>query len=322
MSKPINNFKLGLFALCGLAILIVGLLAFGARTYFEPTSNYETYIAGDVTGLTVGSGVELRGVKVGKVTRIDFSWTEYEVSEPNYIVVQFEMRNDIEPRSRSAGATQNDLLQDAIRRGLRARIKTEGITGASVLSLEYVDPAENPPIHVPWTPKNTYIPSAPGEFVELLASVEKVLRDVQNLDFKAMNQLLVSDLQSAGRVLNHAGQFDFASLSTNTEALLAEVRQSNTKLKSLLQNTDSTINKMKLQKLTQDLDTLANQLEDTVTKLQPGLANINFNALNETLINARQTINDLDETLGELKQYPSGFIFGSPPAPVKGIEKK
>ena len=320
MSKPINNFKLGLFTLCGLAILVVGLLAFGVRTYFEPTSKFETYMAGDVTGLTVGSGVELRGVNVGKVTGIDFSWTEYEFSEPSYIVVQFEMRKDIEPRT--AGATQNDLLQAAINRGLRARIKTKGITGASVLSLEYVDPTENPPVKVPWTPKNTYIPSAPGEFVELLASVQKVLHSVQNLDTRAMNQLLVSDLQSAGRVLNRAEQFDFASLSTNAIALLSEVRDSNTRLKSLLQNTDSTLTKMKLQKLSQDFDTLAIQLQDTIKKLEPGVANINFNELNETLINARQTINDLDETLGELKQYPSGFIFGSPPAPVKGIEKQ
>ena len=320
MSKPINNFKLGVFTLCGLAILIAGLLAFGVRTFFEPTSSYETYIAGDVTGLTVGSGVELRGVNVGKVTHIDFSWTEYEATQPSYIVVRFEMRKDIAPRT--TVATQNELLQDAIRQGLRARIKTKGITGASVLSLEYVDPIENPPAHVPWTPKNTYIPSAPGEFSELLASVEKVLHDAQNLDFKAMNQGLVSDLQSAGQVLDHARQVDFASLSTNAVALLVEVRESNTRLKSLLQDTDSTLNKMKLQKLAQDLDRLVNQLEDTVAKLQPGLDNINFNELNETIMNARQAINELDETLGKLKQYPSGFIFGSPPAPVKGIEKK
>ena len=73
MSKPINNFKLGLFTLCGVALFVAGIIVFGARSYFKPTQQYETYIAGDVTGLTVGSGVELRGVNVGKVTGIDFS---------------------------------------------------------------------------------------------------------------------------------------------------------------------------------------------------------------------------------------------------------
>src|SRR5580658_4163434 len=140
MSKPINNFKLGLFTLGGLALLVIGLLAFGARSYFQPTSTYETYIEGDVTGLTVGSGVELRGVNVGKVTGIDFSWTEYQMTDPSYIVVQFVMRNDIEPGA--PGAAQDELLQAAVNHGLRARIKAKGITGTSVLAIEYVDPVE------------------------------------------------------------------------------------------------------------------------------------------------------------------------------------
>ena len=318
MSKPINNFKLGLFTLGGLALLVAGLLAFGARSYFQPTSTYETYIAGDVTGLAVGSAVELRGVNVGKVTHIDFSWTEYEATQPSYIVVQFVMRDDIEPTS--PGAARNDLLQAAIQRGLRARIKAKGITGTSVLSLEYVDPVENPPTQVPWTPKYTYIPSAPGEIVELLAAVEKVLHNVQGFDFSALNEHVQYDLKSAGNLLDKVGQFDFGGLSTNANGLLTEVRDSNTRLKSLLQDTDNTITRAQLEKLTRDLDSLANQLQDTVARLEPGVANIDFDALNQTLANARQTIRDLDETLAQLKQYPSGFLFGRPPSTVKGIE--
>ena len=317
MSQPINNFKLGLFTLGGVALLVTALLAFGARSYFEPTSEFETYIQGDVTGLAVGSAVELRGVRVGKVTHIDFSWTEYEPTQPSYIVVEFEMRNDIAPRSPGAG---NDLLQTAIQRGLRARVKAKGITGTSILSLEYVNPIENLPVQVPWTPKYTYIPSAPGEFGELLASVEKTLHNLERLDFNAMNQLLLGDLKSAGRLLDKAGQLDFGSLSTNANSLLTDLRSSNTKLKSLIQDTDDTIQKVKLEKLTRDLDSLAGQLQDVVTRVEPGVANIDFNALNQTLANARQTIRDLDDALTELKQYPSGFLFGKPPPPVKGVE--
>jgi ABC-type transporter Mla subunit MlaD len=318
MSQPINNFKLGIFTLVGLALLVVGLLAFGARNYFQPTSTYETYIAGEVTGLAVGSAVELRGVNVGKVTRIDFSWTEYEVSDPSYIVVQFVMRDDIEPGS--PGAARDELLQSAIQRGLRARITAKGITGTSVLSLQYVDPVENPPVQVPWKPKNTYIPSAPGEFVELLAAVQKILHNFQGLDFHALNDHVQYDLKSAGNVLDRVGQFDFGNLSTNANSLLADLRGSNAKLKLLLQDADNTINRAQLEKLSRDVDTLTGQLQDTVTRLEPGVANIDFDALNKTLINANQTIRDLDETLAQLKQYPSGFIFGKPPAPVKGVQ--
>ena len=317
MSQPINNFKLGLFTLVGVALLVVALLAFGARTYLVPTSEFETYIKGDVTGLEAGSAVELRGVRVGKVTGIDFSWTEYEPTQPSYIVVDFEMRNDIAPRSPGTG---NDLLQTAIQRGLRARVKAKGITGTSILSLEYVDPADNPPVQVPWTPRYTYIPSAPGEFGELLASVQKVLHNVGDLDFNAMNRLLLADMKSAGQLLDKAGEFDFSGLSTNANSLLMDLQDTNTRLKSFIQDTDNTFQKVKLEKLSADLDNLAGQLQDTVARLEPRVANIDFDELNHTLTNARQTLRDMDDVLANLKEYPAGFLFGKPPSPVTGTE--
>jgi phospholipid/cholesterol/gamma-HCH transport system substrate-binding protein len=281
MSTPTNNFKLGLFTLCGLVILIVGILAFGARNYFEPTSMYETYIEGDVAGLAVGSAVELRGVRVGKVTHINFSWSEYQETQPDYVVVEFEIRDDVTPLP--PGKARSEMLQTAISHGLRARLKSQGITGTSFLSLENVNPDENPPAQVPWTPKHIYIPAAPSQFGELLTSLEKSLHNVEHLDFSNINQLVQGDLKSAGQVLDKVNQVNFGGLGTNANSLLTESRA-------------------------------------TVVQLQPALANIDFNALNQTLANAQRTIRDMDDVLTELKSYPSGFIFGSPPPAVKEVQ--
>jgi len=46
-----------------------------------------------VSGLSVGSAVELRGVRVGKVTSIGFSWNDYQDASPGYVVVVFEIWN-------------------------------------------------------------------------------------------------------------------------------------------------------------------------------------------------------------------------------------
>ena len=281
MNTTTHNFKLGLFTLCGLAILIAGILAFGARSYFEPTSTYETYIAGDVTGLAVGSAVELRGVNVGKVKRIGFSWNEYQETTPTYIVVEFEMRDDVIPLP--PGTARSEIVQSAIKSGLRARLKSEGITGTSILSLEDLNPADNPPVQVPWTPRHTYVPAAPGQFSELLASIEKSLHNVERLDFSNINQLVQGDLKSAGQVLDRVNQVDFGSLGTNANSLLTESRA-------------------------------------TVAQLQPTLANFDFNSLNQTLANAQRTLHDLDDVLAELKNYPSGFFLGAPPPPVKEVQ--
>ena len=281
MSKTTNHFKLGVFTLCGLAILIAGILVFGARSYFEPTSLFETYVEGDVTGLAVGSAVELRGVRVGKITRIGFSWSEYQESTPSYVVVEFEMRDDVAPLP--PGEARSEMLESAVKRGLRARLKSQGVTGTSILSLEYLNPDENPPAKVLWTPKHTYIPAAPGQLGELLASIEKTLRNLEQLNFSNINELVQGDLKSAGQVLDKLNQLDFRSLGTNANSLLTESRA-------------------------------------TISQLQPAIANIDFNALNQTLANAQHTVHDLDDVLAEFKNYPSGFLFGSPPPPVKEVQ--
>lgn len=318
MNTLTNNFKLGLFTLGGLALVVAGILAFGARSYFVPTSVFETYVAGDVTGLAVGSPVELRGVRVGQVRNINFSWNEYNETQPSYVVVEFEMRNDVTPLP--PGAARTEMLETSIKRGLRARLKAQGITGTSILSLEYLNPTENPPAPFPWSPKHTYIPAAPGLLSEMLASIEKSLHNIERLDFGALNQLLQSDLKSAGEVLDRAKQVDFGALSTNANSLLTELRGSNTKLQSFIVDANETVRGMKLEKVARDLDDLLGNLNETVAGLKPGLTNIDFDAFNQTLRNAHRTLGDLDDVVLELKQYPSGFLFGNPPSHVKEVQ--
>jgi ABC-type transporter Mla subunit MlaD len=318
MNKHTNNFKLGLFTLSGLLLLAAGLLAFGARSYFVRTSVFETYVVGEVPGLAVGSPVELRGVRVGKVRKINFSWNEYEETDPSYVVVEFDMRDDVTPLP--PGVARKEMLESAIKRGLRARLKSQGITGTSLLSLEYLNPTQNPAARVPWTPKHPYIPAAPGQLGELLASIEKSLHNFERLDIGALDQLLQGDLKSVGQVLDRAKEVDFGALSTNANSLLTELRGSNTNLQSFIVDADGTLNRMKLEKLSRDLDGLLSEVQGTVAGLKPGLVNIDFEALNQTLANAHRTLDNMNEVLNELKQYPSGFLFGNPPSHVKEVQ--
>jgi ABC-type transporter Mla subunit MlaD len=324
MSVKTNNFKLGLFTLFGIALLVTGVLAFGAWSSFEKKSLFETYVVGDVSGLSVGSAVEFRGVHVGKVSKIGFSWNEYQTNQPGWVVVTFEMRDDVFT-STSANSTR-DQLQAAVEHGLRARLKAQGVTGTSIISLEYLDPAEHPAASVPWTPLNPYIPSAPGLFGDLLASLQKALHQFEHVDIADLNQSIETDLKSVNRVLDKVEQVDLQSLSTNATALLQELRQSNTKLQAFIADTDDTVKKLQLEKLSRDSDTLVTQLQETVAKLEPGLtgdlssANQTLDSVNQTLAKARQAIENMDEVLDELKQYPSGFILGKPPARLKEVQ--
>src|ERR1039458_10278589 len=192
MSAKTNNFKLGLFTLAGLGLLLTGILAFGAWSSFERKSLFETYVPGDVSGLTVGSTVEFRGVRVGKVTRVGFSWNEYQDNQPGCVVVVFEIKDDVFVTPLGKG--WRGQLQAAEDRGLRARLKSLGVTGTCIVSLEYLNPDENPPMKVPWTPRHTYIPSAPGLLGDLLVSLQRVLHLLDHVNVTALNQMAETDL--------------------------------------------------------------------------------------------------------------------------------
>ncbi len=86
MSEKASQFRIGVFVSVGAAILLTGLFVFGIRTAFQPTYMFETYSTDNVEGLSVGSIVTLRGVPVGKVTEIGFSWNMYEVGQPACVV--------------------------------------------------------------------------------------------------------------------------------------------------------------------------------------------------------------------------------------------
>jgi len=158
---------------------------------------------------------------------------------------------------------------------------------------------------------------APSQFTELLASLEKTLHHVEKFDFHSIDQLLEADLKSAGRTLDHVNKIDFRGIGTNANGLLVDPRGSNVKLKALIDTTRETQQKLKLEKLSADLDGLVVDLQQTVAGLRPGLSNIDFDALNQTLVNAKRALKTLDDAVANLKQDPSGFLFGKPPQRIK-----
>ena len=154
MSEKASQLRIGIFVVVGLAILLAALFLFGIRTAFEPTYTLETYVPDNVDGLSVGSVVKLRGVAVGKVTEIGFSWNMYEVIEPAVVVVRFEIRQHISPEMFRKDF--DEALKTVVGRGVRAVIQPQGITGTSIVALQTLDPKAYPPLTFPWKPKHPW----------------------------------------------------------------------------------------------------------------------------------------------------------------------
>ena len=317
-SKP-NDFKIGLFVFFGIVLLLAALFIFGASKWFQGKTVQETYVEGNVDGLKVGAPVTLRGVPVGQVTGINFTWNIYHQTEPRYVYVEFEV--DKKVSLAPPGPDYTRLIEEEVRKGLRARIKSQGLaSGTSLVSLEYVNPTEHPPIKVPWTPQHIYIPSAPGQLSEIMSGLDKTIAGIKQIDFAKIGALAQGDLSTGGKFLNHADELNLPKLGTNIDGLVADMRGLSAQLSGFIGSTNQ-IAKEDLQKISRHADELVGQLQTAATRLDRALANLDFGSLNETLDNLRRASRDLNEALTRIKQYPAGALLGRPPPPAKSVER-
>jgi ABC-type transporter Mla subunit MlaD len=90
-------FKLGLFILIGLGLLVAGAIALGAGRMFEKSIQIETCFDQSIAGVDVGAPVKYRGVTIGHVASIRFprDLNATDAGDPfKYIVVEMSDRSE------------------------------------------------------------------------------------------------------------------------------------------------------------------------------------------------------------------------------------
>jgi ABC-type transporter Mla subunit MlaD len=306
MSERANEFKIGAFVLAGVGLIIVGLVVFAFSRDVEPVYHFETYVEGDVDGLSVGSSVKLRGVAVGQVTSIRFSWIDYPPGNPRCVVIRFDIAKSQSPLP--VGGDLGGQLHDLIESGLRAVVQGQGITGASILALRYADPKKYPPLEYSWTPKHLYIPSAPSELSELLTAVNNTLSSLEKVNFEMLGKSVQAKIDD----------LDVRGISKELEGMIAEGRGTAREIRVQ-------VDAMKLDELGKNANLLLMGLQSTNDRLERTagrLSSLDFRNLNDTLAGTREATRELNDVLAELKRYPAGFLFGDPPPPASAVSKE
>lgn len=305
MNSKANYIRIGIFVLIAIFLFVAGLLAFGARSYFIKKLTYETAVQGDVTGLSVGSSVLYRGIPIGKVSLIELAQNLYASSTSDLIVIQFEVDQSIFKREPTTDERER-LRQQEVGKGLRAMVKAQSITGTSVLFLQYLDPASYPPPPIDYTPDNPYIPSAPSQVTRMLESIEQSLENIQKLNLGGLGTEASNALAQTSLLVEHINRLDLQDTVNKANALLDTL--------------NTTVAGMKLNKLGGNANELVLQLKDTNQKLQTVIEKVGSAPLGETVDSLNADLQTLNQVLLQLKQYPSGFIFGEPPPRAKSVQ--
>ncbi|UCD49540.1 MAG: MCE family protein [Phycisphaerales bacterium] len=197
-----NYFKVGIFVIGALVLITAAVVTLGAGLIGRKEIHFETYFDESVSGLAVGSPVELRGVRVGAVTEIGFvsdindipADSEDQRRPGRYIRVVFA----VSPQHLMELPTEAHIARwtEGIAHGLRVRLSFNLITGQAFLEGTYVDPNRHPVLEVTWTPTYIYVPSVPSELTTMKDSIDKIFYRLEELDVeglvKSMENLFVS----------------------------------------------------------------------------------------------------------------------------------
>ena len=356
MSQKANYFKLGLFVIGAVAAGVAVLVMIGTGRWLKPRAIMETYFNESVQGLDIGSKMKYRGVDIGEVTRISFTYVRYEQDKPmnqrkRYVLVEAKL----EPRLVGTRAA-NDIASPEssaieVERGLRVKLAPQGITGTNYLELDYVD-LPSPVLPIDWKPDSIYIPSAPSTVTTFVNAATEIIERLHRLDIETtianLNRLLVtahdrvasldtaviseravSLSRSAEKTLSRIDTTldGIASKKLSDEAvgLLAELRQTNGELKAFLANPA-------LRKLPDETSAALSSVRQLVAdpKLPQSIAHLErtlgrldriFGAgeadLGTTFDNLRQITDNVRDLTEDAKRYPSNLLFGAPPAPLE-----
>jgi ABC-type transporter Mla subunit MlaD len=314
--------RLGAFVVASVCILVTAVFLLGGRRWFQPTFKFETYFDQSVAGLDVGAPVRFRGVPLGHVAAILTSAATYEQSVPleqrrRYIVVRVEVNTS----AREAMQMRQDVKALAAA-GLRAQTQLAGITGDQYLALDFLDPKKYPPLQFDWTPRYTYLPSAPSSTGEIISNLQTFLGSLNEADIKTLGHslnTLVTDLDTKldeVPVTELAATLQHALIKADGTLTSVDQLLTDPALKQTIDNVAVISGHVRRITDNGDLDRLVQQLDDASGRLDVLLQDNQYD-VRGIVEDLRTTASNVRALSENLRRYPAGVLVGGPPEKIQ-----
>ena len=237
MANQANYAKIGFAVAAGAAAIVATLVYLGGALGKGDVIYAETYSDTHVSGLSVGSAVNLRGVKVGEVRAISFIGAEYDDAQGDdvqkiYILMAFTART----LHRASYEDSEDHLRYLVGKGLHATVSPSGVTGLSKIELNFYKSGVAAP-SISWRPRYTCIPPAPSMFENFSDTMAKLMRQLNSMDFVAAWSNIAAVAESSANIaanvdeLVEDGKSGIEAIVRNMEETATRVRELATELR-------------------------------------------------------------------------------------------
>lgn len=346
MKGTTTYFKVGVFALSGVALFVAGIVLIGSGVFAERSISMETYFDESVAGLQVGAPIKYRGVQIGNVEEIDFCSAVYSEfakqseslqDSDRYVYVRIGLSPGV------FGGRSPAYIKDRVHRmvteeGMRVRLQSQGITGIVHLEADYPQGEASEPLTFKWTPNHQYVPSTKSTIARLSDSVVDVLADLREVPFAEIGGRLDGLLKTTEEQVS---AIDFGRLNTEATEFLATSRQFITDVREILESAELKDAGPEFRQIISRLSSAADRLEPRLDELAAtGQATLEgYREVAGDLRNFVQTLDqittqgapaaesvfrlaenvlrNLNRVTADARRYPSFLIFGEAPEPRK-----
>jgi phospholipid/cholesterol/gamma-HCH transport system substrate-binding protein len=328
MSKRANPTVIGAFVVGALTLAVIGIITLGGMQLFKKNLPFVMFFEGSIGGLDVGAPVEIRGVKIGAVTKI-------RLFAENKIGVYVAVDPSLLPRSGSVRTEGVEAVEALIQQGLRAQLKTQSLlTG---LLLVYLDFFPGTPITlVRLDPDIKEIPTIPTTLQQLQARLEGLLNKLGtiNLDdvIKDVSLTLkgAKDLMSSPELKNAIISADVTLKSAHSAIQDAQVvlKRLDAKLETVGANADAALTDLhvllgdarkSLAKLDAQVEPLAASIKDASASAQGTLRGVDRAVTGESSLGyeALRALRDVADAARSLKVL-ADYLERHPDALLRG----
>jgi phospholipid/cholesterol/gamma-HCH transport system substrate-binding protein len=303
MATEARKFRVGVFVITAVLILVGGVIWLGASRFFERSLYLVTYFSESVQGLEPGAAVKYRGVPSGRVEEIRVA--------PDGDLIEVVMSMDVN----IAQSVKEDET-------LRAQLQLTGITGLRYVEINrHSGEALNRFPALTFEPPYPVIRSTPSSFIAVQDALEDLYKRFSSIDFGGISGDIRSTLQAADVLLR----------DPNLQTMLANFQETSESTVRLSKNLERMTRKIDLDPALENLTRATEEARalfadlragETGTQLRETLRQVDRLALSAQhfVISLQQTTEQLDRTVDNLERVteevrlqPSRLLFSEPP---------
>ncbi len=238
MARQARKTVIGGFVVGAVALAAVAILVFGSGKFFQKRLMLVMFFDGSITGLSIGSPVKFRGVRVGQVTKIAAVFDPKDVSITIPVYIEVDPKSLIVSGSEDAWSalSTNKFYEPLLEKGLKARLDIESlITGQLYINMDfYPDRATRLLGLDPRYPEIPTIPSLQDQILQTLQKLpEKIIAVADGIERLVNSPAAQESLRDLDGLIR--------SIATEIKPLMASLRATSDKARSTFAQAEKTL---------------------------------------------------------------------------------